>query len=214
MDCYGCSPEIGSPFRQGEIFSNVVEVRLDPDSLTGDPDAEFELTATVHPIAVLVTQDCDLDWDFKARIEADPIKKSKSQNKLLPNLLFCEVLPAEELRGNQALASDIWKRVKQNQDERYHYLFDVRPELEALGQGFPPLAIDFKRLFTIPTEEMYKRVSFETRRRTILQGPFMQDLSNRFAYYHLRVALPSQDATPKPLPLDAPQQIQEPPVPK
>ncbi len=141
--------------------------------------------------SLLVTQDCDLDWDFRARQEQDETKKLKAQSKLLPNLLFCEVAQAEELRGVQTIASDIWRRVKQNQDERYHYLPAVPSHLDAVTRGFSDLAIDFKRVFSIPTEEMYKRLSLETRRRTILQGPFMQDLSNRFAYYHLRVALPT-----------------------
>ncbi|MEQ1883458.1 MAG: hypothetical protein ABL967_00225 [Bryobacteraceae bacterium] len=148
---------------------------------------EYEVEERVHPLGIVVTQDCDLVWDFQARQSGDP----KQQNKQLPNVLLCELWEAERLRGKQAIASDIWKRIRQNQDERYHYLQDCSVTNDLLGNGFPTLAIDFKRVFSIPTEELYFRIqSGQTRRRSVLTIPFLQDLSNRFAYYHLRVALP------------------------
>lgn len=186
---YAASPKLGC-FKQGEIFSDVVEVRVIPESLNVDSD-NVDVEFRTHPIAVLVTQDCDLDWDFKARNENDATQKAKLGNKLLPNLIFCEVWLADQLKGKQSIASDIWKRIRQNQDERYHYFSEIPSEADTLAKGFPALTVDFKRVFTVPPEELYKRLSLGTQRRTVLQGPFMQDLSNRFAYYHLRVALPT-----------------------
>jgi hypothetical protein len=52
------------PLRQGEILSNVIQLKLDLSTID-DEDKRFD--PIVHPYAVIVSQDCDLDWDFKAR---------------------------------------------------------------------------------------------------------------------------------------------------
>ena len=137
-----------------------------------------------------MTQDCDLDWDFKARQETDGEQKRKLASKLIPNILLCELWRADELRGEQDIKSDIWRRVRGNQDERYHVLAQISREADSQAEGFPELVIDFKRVFTVPTDELYYRLTTETRRRLLVNGLFMQDLSTRFACYHLRVALP------------------------
>lgn len=167
-------------------------MRIAIDSLRRG-DGEIEVEERFHPLAVIVTQDCDLTWDYEARrIE------QQSSHKLLPNILLCELWKADDLRGRQAIVSNIWKRIRQNQDERYHCLQACDASCDLGGAGFPPLAIDFKRVLTVPTEELYYRVSTgQVLRRSVLTGLFLQDLSNRFGYYHLRVALPDP-ASPAP----------------
>jgi hypothetical protein len=138
----------------------------------------------IHHYAVVLTQECELDQDFKARQGAN------KPDKLIPNLLFCQVSTAEEIRGTIS-GSDIWKRVWQNKDERYHFLQKVDAACDALQQGLPELAIDFKRYFTVATEEVYKRIEInEAGRRCVLVGPYLEHLSSRFAYFIGRVALP------------------------
>ena len=188
MSAYAISLQVGS-LRQCEILENVVELRVVLDSLRGEGGVP-EFDERVHPLAVIVSQDCDLTWDYQARTAADDVRPSLA-NKLLPNTLLCELFEATDLRGMQALNGPIWRRIERNQDERYHFLQRCDGQRDLAGVGFPELAIDFKRLFTIPTEELYYRISAgEIRRRSVLSGPFLQDLSNRFGYYHLRVALP------------------------
>ena len=182
------------PLRQGEILSNVVEVRPKVESLRGGND-EVEFDENVHPLALVLSQDCDLDWDYRARSAAEPQQEHMAA-KILPNILLCELWPADQLRGRQSIKSDIWRRLRQNQDERYHFLRGAPEAQDATAEGFPDLAIDFKRVFTVGAEEMYYRLSSEVKRRCRLMGPFMQDLSNRFGYYQLRVALPEAAAQP------------------
>jgi hypothetical protein len=168
-------------------------VRIVLESLAQGP-RDVEVEERVHPLSIILTQDCDLIWDHHARTAA-PEQRDRQANKLLPNVLFCELESADDLRGNQAIAGDIWKRIRQNQDERYHHLGACSAELDLGGVGFPPLAIDFKRVFAVPPEELYYRLSVgQVRRRWALAGAFLQDLSNRFGYYHLRVALPEVTA--------------------
>ena len=153
------------------------------------------LDEIVHPLAVVVTQDCDLIWDYKARNEPDLAARQRQANKLIPNVLLCQLWYADQLRGAQGIKSDVWRRLRGNLDERYHVLHEIPRECDQLGEGLPELAIDFKRVLAIPTEELYFRLGAPTKRRSLLLGLFMQDLSTRFGYYQLRVALP--ETSPK-----------------
>ncbi len=193
MDVYAPSPEHG-PLQQGEILSNVVELRPVPETL-GQGSEGVEYYEKEHPLAIVLTQACDLDWDHTARSKADG---KRLDNKLLPNVLLCEVWLASQLRGNQALNGSVWRRAESNHDERYHCLPCPSADQDLQNTGFQEgFALDFKRVFTLGTEELYVRLSSETNRRCCLQGPFMQSLSNRFGYYQLRVALPELDQQPE-----------------
>lgn len=173
----------GHVFRQGEILSTVVQTRLDLPTLN-TPDEGY--VRVRHPLAVILTQDCDLEQDFKAR------QGHVAADKQIPSLLFCEVATAEDLYGFiKQTNKKLWDRIRINKDERYHFLQKVEPGDDALEQGLPEMGIDFKRYFTIPTDELYRRVELsEAQRRCILQSPYLEHLSSRFAYYLGRVALP------------------------
>jgi hypothetical protein len=129
-----------------------------------------------------------LEQDFKVRLMGNP------SDKLLPNVLFCNLAKAEDLRGTAAttgINSEMWKRISQNKDERYHFLQAVDGSCDALQIGLPETGIDFKRYFSIPTDELYKRIEIgEAKRRCILVSPYLEHLSNRFAHFLSRIALP------------------------
>jgi hypothetical protein len=168
---------------QGEIVSNLVQGCLDVTMLgtRGRPRVDL----ITHPYAMVVTQDCDLESDFMLRTA------QRYSGSALRSVLLCEVSLAEELRNAQEMKSNIWQRVRANKDERYQYLRAIGSHLDALGEGVPDLAIDFKRYFTIPTDEFYRRLELgEVRRRAYLISPWKEHLSTRFFYYLYRVALP------------------------
>lgn len=170
--------------RQGEILTDLIQARLALDSIAQD---EPIVDPIRHPFAIILTQDCDLDWDHKARNGAT------AADKLIPNILFCEITTAKSLKGRSDMNSDLWNRVKKNKDERYQFLQKIDPKQDALGLGLPELGIDFKRYFTIPTEEAYQRLIVgEAKRRCRLVSPFLEHLSTRFCYYQFRVALPAE----------------------
>ena len=134
---YSPSPSQG-PLRQGEILSGVKELRA--VTAVTDESTEVPIDVKTHPLALVLTQDCDLDLDFEARFGAE----DTPTHKLLPNVLFCELWLAKHLRGDHVLNSTVWRRVEQNNDERYHFLPRARSEDDALGEGFTDdLAIDF-----------------------------------------------------------------------
>jgi hypothetical protein len=171
--------------RQGEILSEVIQFRIDVATLgTAAPSGRL----MIHPYAMILSQDCDLEQDFNVR------QKQVDSDKLLPSVLFCEVAMAEELFSRvKSLGSKLWNRIQINKDERYHFLQKVDVSLDALGHGLPELGIDFKRYFTIPADEAYQRIKLgETQRRCVLHSPYLEHLSSRFAYFLSRVALPQE----------------------
>lgn len=140
-----------APLRQGEIVSHVLQVTLaEVPGPTGPPT----LRTTTHPYLVILTQDCDLEQDFRVRF---PV--SQPSDKLIPSVLFCEVMTAEEVFGRiRQTNKKLWERIKINKDERYHFLQKVELGCDRLHYGLPELAIDFKRYLTLPTEEVYSRI--------------------------------------------------------
>jgi hypothetical protein len=180
------------PFHQGEILSDIAQVVVIPNSLASG-DLQFE--EITHPFGVILTQECDLDWDFKARMAGE-----SNSAKLCPNVLFCELFPEEEIRP-KIKGSELWKRIKQNQDERYHTLPQAPTAADLAQAGSPILIADFKQLFAIRTDELYARIAHSITRRTIIQMPWVQDLSNRAGYYLQRVAIPESEQTPAAVPI-------------
>jgi hypothetical protein len=76
------------PLRQGEILSGVVHRRRSLRSLL--PTVAPEIAETEHPYAILLSQDCDLENDFRYRSQANPDQVDDRSNKILPSILFCE----------------------------------------------------------------------------------------------------------------------------
>jgi hypothetical protein len=174
-----------SPFlKQGEILNNLFELKLQvPVETTIDtiPQPKFEQVS--HPYVIVVSQDCDLEQDYKAR------SGGVSKDKLLAHIIFCALFTQDEVRGRSNLKSDQWKRVWQNQDERYHYL----REAPVLGteNSLPELIADFKTTFSLPVEFVYWLVSTgQTIREGTLLSPYLEDFMHRLYGFLGRVATP------------------------
>jgi hypothetical protein len=183
----------GERLWQGEILSNLIQARVSLDSVgSPDPPKVDEMT---HPFAVVLTQDCDLLTDYNLRF------RRATTGSEIPNILFCEVTTAESLRARLNPGSQNWKRIIQNKDERYQCLEGVPIDQDAAGHGADPLGIDFKRYFTIPTDEVYKRLELgQVDRRSRLISPYLEQFATRFFYYQYRVALPENHDVQSPRP--------------
>ena len=173
---------------QGEIVSNLPQARIDLDSLASPHTAVMR--EKIHPFAVILTQDCDLESEFRKRVENPAITS-------LPNILFCEAITVSELRKNTPKGKDFWKTIIQNKNERYHCLEAIPADTDAANDGTDHLGIDFKRYFTLPTGEIYERLKSEgVARRARLNSEYAQHLVSRFYYFQQRVALPDDHEIP------------------
>ncbi|MBX3190637.1 MAG: hypothetical protein KF819_26790 [Labilithrix sp.] len=171
---------------QGEVLSNVIERSAPWIRAEGD-EGEFGLDEVVHPYAVIISQDCDLEQDARAR--STPMDPAKRENATLRYVLI--VVASEFEKATGFGGSDIKRRAKQNKDERFQFLAPVPAEDDALTVGVVPLVLDFKRFFSYRTDELLKAIErAETKRRTRLLSPYVEHLSDRFAFFFQRIGLP------------------------
>lgn len=199
MGTYAKSEAAGT-LRQGEILTNFTQYQLDIEQLRLQNVVAIPI---LHAYVIVLSQDCDLDQDYRRRAQG-------KQDNLLGSIIFCAAAPADkDFREDIGLDSKEWKRFKQNQDPRLHYLREVPTADDAGGEGLPELAIDFRQYFALPTAEAY--LAIETaRRRCRLEQPYTEHLSNRFSWHLSRVALPLDHHLPLPAEAETPLPAAEP----
>jgi hypothetical protein len=181
-------PSTNGPLRQGELITGLTH--FFPEGYTA-PDGSPDFSGFVYGYSVALSPDCDLARDYESRTAAG--RSTRATDSAAPtNIFFCEVFPSEDLRTRNELRTEQWKRLKQNNDFRYQFLRSVLPEQDALRQGLPDLAIDFRSYFTIPSHDVYKQIEIKTdvNRRCVLTNPYLEHLTSRFAAFFARVALP------------------------
>jgi hypothetical protein len=142
----------------------------------------------VHPYAIVVTQDCDLDWDYRAREE-----DSGQSTKLLNSVILCEITTATEVRGFEDINANEWNLVKTQRHERFYFFEKIPVECELGEIGLPELTADFKKIFGIDSADLYRQIdSDRAKRRSLLTSPYLEHFSRRYYSFHGRVALPAQ----------------------
>jgi hypothetical protein len=181
--------QVSERLYQGEIVAGLIQVRqtLETIGANGPP----RLDEVLHPFAIVMTQDCDLEQDFRLRSGAceGPLP--------MANILFCEAIATTDLKGKVPQGKDIWKRVIQNKDERYQCLESVPPHQDLMGVGIPCLGCDFKRYFSIPADEVYRRIELkQIRRRSKLITPYAEHLLSRFCIFQSPIPLPENHDVP------------------
>ena len=170
---YGDPPDDGS-LRQGEILRNVIEYQ--PTATT----SPIPIQPLTHPLVVAMTNGCDLEREFEARGGGSASPSA--------HVLLCD-LHDEVVMRPRFTGSKLWKRVRQNQDERYHRL-DGLAEAED-GDAEDGLYMDFRAAFSQPLSIVYSEIQEGTACRTAVVPPvYLQDLLHRFYSYLSRVALP------------------------
>ncbi len=187
------SPTSGA-LRQCEVLSDVVLHQVQPASIGSDALVIDRLSL---PFTIVLTQDCDLDWDWKDREGSVP-----NPGKRLPSVLLLELQVAQPQYDEDKNLRAQWKRVQQNKEDRYHFLQRAQAQQDAASVGLPELVADFKRYHAIPTAELYDGITRgRFGRRCVLNHPYLQHLAQRFGSFMGRVALPldhqSEPATPR-----------------
>jgi len=96
--------------RQGELLSDVLEIVPTPDFITGESQ---ELISIQHEYLVVLSQDCDLDWDYRSRLQVAG-DSTASAPKQMASILLCKVDAASEVRARSAVNSTTWGRIRIN----------------------------------------------------------------------------------------------------
>lgn len=186
---------IEGPLRQGEILSNVMLLSPEPGTPLSSQEA-IKTIVTTHEFAIILSQDCDLDQDYRRRekIATEDNNSPEAEtlrNKLLGHVLLCGVELAANQKASNTEGSTIWKRIVKNNDFRFHYLQEIESSSDSLEKGIGAVIVSFHRYFTVPTEDLLARIkTSETRRRSFMTSPYFEHLSDRFSHYLARIGLP------------------------
>ena len=177
-----------SPLRQGEILTGVIQYKPIIDEIQDSLELhELSFTPICHPYTIVVTQDCDLDWDYKARTT------NSNPTKLLNSVVLCEIETAEKVRGNEGVNRKEWELIVAHRHERYYFFENFPPESELQKEGLPELTADFKRVFSIDSGTLYHQIKIGVvKRRAMLISPYLEHFSGRYHNFHNRIALPFQ----------------------
>lgn len=151
----------------------------------GDAERETDLDLVELKYAVILSQDCDIEHDFKNR------KNKEENDKHLRSLLVCPAFDLEEFANGIHFSgwqmkkfhpNDVTKLKRNDEYKRYHYLSNDTDYL------IPELVLDFKHFFTLPRDFLYRK------RKQIylasLNEIFREELSQRFSNYLSRIGLP------------------------
>jgi hypothetical protein len=147
-------------------------------------------------MVVVLTPDCDLEWDYDMRFvsyhaEVGNPKTSDEHPQSVGQVLMCQLYDHDQIRPRFKGDKDLWSRLKDNQDERYHRF----PPAEVAGASEPTylheLYIDFKKATAISCDSLYSGVLGGDVERVALVPPhYIHDLIHRFYGFLSRVGLP------------------------
>ena len=174
---------------QGEILLHIHELRplrVKSVHVSGEGIA---VSPIIHSKAIVITPDCDLLSDYSAR-DSHSSEAPQIQARLLEHIQLCDVFLEREIRPNRNLNASLWKRIRGNQDERYH-TFPSVDEPDSEGTSHPEYFLDFKRMFTMPNELLYGLLkSGKTQRLGTVPPVWIHQLIQRYFAFHSRVGVP------------------------
>ena len=186
-------PPNDGPIRQAELLKSVAEFQ--PISKTDEGD-DLEIRKVDHPLAVVISQDCDLEQDFNLRFpgEGDPVSRDDADlsHRSISHVILCDAYPETELirRLPDGFGSKDRRKVQQNQNERYHKLEAALIDGDE-SKPVEELFFDFRRFFAIPSPDIYDQLAAKTLKRiACVPAYYLHDISQRFFSYQARVAIP------------------------
>jgi hypothetical protein len=154
-----------SPLRQGEILTNITQFK--PTNFDDKSLENTEFQPIIHPYAIIITQDCDLDWDYNARFKNDNKNQEIPNLKLLNSIILCEIDTAKNIRNlketkdKNFLNSHEWNLVQTQRHERFYFFEQVPNSCELEQEGLPELTADFKKVFGVTPEFIYHQIKFK-----------------------------------------------------
>lgn len=175
-----------SRISQGDIVKDIEHIEY-----VSEKSGNIEVSKIVFPLAIVLTQDCDLAQDYMYRWSKT---STKNEDKWLMSVIMAPIYNVEHLYTGEHL-SDIGMsmtpinrrrtpgdNLRKNETPRYHYL-----EFPS-GISIPPSVIDFKHYFTANVAYLKKHKSklFACQ----VSELYREDISQRFASYLSRIGLP------------------------
>ena len=171
---------------QGDIYRDIAFIEY-----AVERKGVIEFSQIVFPLVVVLTQDCDLEQDYRVRWSR---RKATNHDKKLFSVIVAPLYNAEHVYKGEHLSelsmtmASINKSktpgefLRKNEIPRYHFL--------AFPEGIPIVAsiIDFKHYFTVNVEYLKRN---QKSKFVCRLGPlYREDLSQRFSGFLSRIGLP------------------------
>jgi hypothetical protein len=120
-----------------------------------------------------------------------PTPADQEDPALVPYLVTCDLHEEQSTRAQVPPGSEFWKRIRQNQNERYHHFDPASVGYSPAVDSLPDLYMDFKRVRALPTEQVYAAliVPGGIVRRAVVPPVYLHDLMHRFFGFLSRVAV-------------------------
>lgn len=178
---------------QGDIIRDVdcVEYAI-------EREGTIEVSRILFPLVIVLTQDCDLEQDYKIQSETE----KKVKDKMLISVLVAPLYNAEYVYQGEHLSElkiameGINKKktagnyLRNNEKPRYHYL-EFPQHIQLV-----PSVIDFKHYFS--TNANYLTQLKESNYICTLSALYREDISQRFASFLSRIGLPDMKLSTSP----------------
>ena len=181
---------------QGDVIKNVHYIQK-----IEELEENLKITIIDFPLVIILTQDCDLERDYKNRYDTENIK---NDDKKLISALVAPLYVSEQViagthledlklkmqqipKGKKGKPSTRLNNLIKNETPRYHYL-KFSPESQIADR-----IIDFKHYFSANVEqlEQLKKDNFICQVREL----YREDISQRFANYLSRIGLPPDETS-------------------
>jgi len=183
------SKGIRSRVFQGDVFRNIEMIEYAEES-----EGYLEISKIVFPLAVVLTQDCDLESDFRHRFNRKMKNTNSDQDKWLISMLMAPLYNVEQVYLGEHLSELGMKMqrinanrtpgnyLRNNQLPRYHFI--------SFPSSIPIVdsVVDFKHYFTVNCKYLHRirKSNFVCR----LASLYRECLSQRFSDFLSRIGLP------------------------
>ena len=171
---------------QGDIFRDVDYIEH-----ATERSGIVEVSRIRFPLVIVLTQDCDLEQDFRSRSPREP---AATQDKLLLSVLVAPLYNVEHVYLGEHL-SELGAKMepiarqrtagtylRSNQRPRFHYL-EFPHEVHIV-----PSVIDFKHYFSVNVR--YLRKIRKANLVCTVSSLFREDICQRFSSFLSRIGLP------------------------
>ncbi len=174
---------------QCDIFKNVEFVEYVKEN-----DEVLEISKIVFPLAIVLTQACDLQQDYSARRKIE-IEKVGNQDKFLISVIVAPIYNFEDFRMGTHLdqlgltmeakgrrGKSLCDNIIKNENKRYHYL-NFSADWDIVES-----VIDFKHYFTVTINYLQE---FRNEKYVCsVESLYRELIVQRFSNYLSRIGLP------------------------
>ena len=170
---------------QGDIFRDI-----DFKEYVSEKSGIIEVSKIVFPLVIVLSQDCDLEQDYKNRWSKQHIK---NQDKWLISVLVAPIYNVEHVYEGEHLSElkmemtkikknrSPGKNLRNNEVPRYHYL-NFPDDVEIVSS-----VIDFKHYFSVNVN--YLKIIKKTNFICQVSVLYREEISHRFAFYLSRIGI-------------------------